>query len=168
MFTPNRSNLMAPATRGATKQTMLDAPSRPKSRATQKNAATDNPGITKEKNKRRVVEQWKSTSGSEDGLPDVDEDTSADSGASQHTISSADDGRVFLQREVLIGSDEGLDLDNMVSALAQILLMKGMPAAARHCVIRCTYPSAVEIRARQQDPSQCNGEESRCHDGQDS
>ena len=125
---------MAPATRGATKQTMLDALSRPKSRATQKNAATVDPSITKEKNKRWVVEQQDSTSGSEDGLPDADEDTSADGRASQHTISSLDDGRVFLQKEALINSDDGLDLDDMVSALVQILLMKGMPATARGTV----------------------------------
>ena len=134
MFTPNCSNSMAPATRGVMKQTMLDLLSRPKSRATQKNATAVDPSVMKEKNKRQVVEQWNSTSGSEDGLPDVDEDTSADGGASQRTIFSAVDGRAFLQREALISSNEGLDLDNMVSALTQILLMKGMSVAARDAV----------------------------------
>ena len=130
MFVPNHTSLMAPATRGAMKQTTLDALSRPKSRATQKNAATVDPGIMKEKNKRRVVEQRDSMSGSEDGLPDANKDTSANGQASQCAISSAVDGRAFLQKEALIGLDEGLDLDNMVSALTQISLMKGMSVAA--------------------------------------
>ena len=61
---------------------------------------------------------------SEDGLADMDKDTSADGGASQHTILSVAHGRVFLQKEALVNSDEGLDLDDMVSTLIQILPRK--------------------------------------------
>ena len=93
-----------------------------------------NPGVTKEKNKKQVAEQQDSMSHSEDGLLDVDKDTSANGGASQCTISSVADGRVFLQREALIDSEEGLDLDDMVSTLVQISLMKGMSATARDVV----------------------------------
>ena len=50
------------------------------------------------------------------------------------TILSVAEGRAFLEEEVLIGSDEGLDLCVMAGALIQISAMKDVPATARCAV----------------------------------
>ena len=133
MFAPSRSSPMAPTTRTA-RQTTLDTHSRPRPEATQKIAGTVNPSVMKEKNKNWIAEKQGWLAGSEDGMLGADEAESTIGSASQHTILSTADGRVFLEEEALIDSDKGLDLDAMVSSLVQILLMNGMSATARDAV----------------------------------
>ena len=124
---------MAPTTR-TTRQTLLDTHSRPRPGATQKITGTVNPSVTEENNKKWIAKRQGLLAGSEDGMPGVDEAESTIGGALQCTILSAADGKVFLEEEALIDSDEGLDLDAMVSSLIQISLMDGMSATARDAV----------------------------------
>ena len=112
-------------------QTTLDAHSRPRPGAIHKNTGKVNPSVTKEKNKKQIAEQQGSLAGSEDGMLGADDAESTVGSASQRMILSTADGRAFLEEEALIDSDEGLDLDAMVSSLAQISLMNGMSATAR-------------------------------------
>ena len=88
--------------------------------------------VSIKKNKKKDAEQQHSLAASEEGLPDEDEP--AANGPPQCTIHSVAKGRAFLEEEVLIGSDEGLDLDVMAGALIQIPAMKGMTAMARYAV----------------------------------